>query len=234
MAWEYQLPGGLFHIEKVGNPLSNESSLLLYLLLELAILAIFQRICNMLPQISTLHGVSVKNTEVMTCILVIAQSFTKTIGQSPPFKMEAMRAVSTASSSHYQFRNGKTCCWIKHVGWENRVTPGVWFERMGTTEEWERTGLDGRCWEGSGNIHSILNTQFEMPVRYIGEDTIGRLELRGEIWGTINLDVVCISMRFKYGHCKLEGIPLTYWNSNIKDDHTESNTILIISATSNK
>lgn len=116
MAWEYQLPGGLFHIEKVGNPLSNESSLLLYLLLELAILAIFQRICNMLPQISTLHGVSVKNTEVMTCILVIAQSFTKTIGQSPPFKMKAMRAVSTASSSHYQFRNGKTCCWIKHVG----------------------------------------------------------------------------------------------------------------------
>ena len=86
---------------------------------------------------------------------------------------------------------------------------------MSGLSEWvqkkeRRTGLDGRCWEGSGNIHSILNTQFEMPVRYTGEDTIGRLELRGEILAIINLDVVCISMRFKYGHCKLEGIPMTY------------------------
>lgn len=60
------------------------------------------------PQTSSLCGVSVKNTKVLTCFLVTAQS--------PPFKMKAMRKVSTASSSHYQLRNVKTCCGIKCVG----------------------------------------------------------------------------------------------------------------------
>lgn len=48
----------------------------------------------MLPPINILHGTDVKDTDVRTCILLMAQPFTKTVGQSAAHKIKALRACS--------------------------------------------------------------------------------------------------------------------------------------------
>lgn len=104
MAWEYQNPlGGFFTYRIVGDLQSDDSILPRGSCWSLPYWLLSRGVYSVLPWVSTLHSVRISNTEVMTCTLVMSQSFLdKTVSQSPPYKMKALRVqVFTAPCSHF-------------------------------------------------------------------------------------------------------------------------------------